>query len=346
MPNRHRNATFTGVTAGVTAGLLWGLAFLLPELLRGWSAVTITMGRYLAYGLVALLIFAMAGAALRRQARQHWRAALTFAVTGNVGYYLLMVLGVQAVGAPVTGIVIGCMPVTIAVVGNLLAPSYPWRRLVVPIALVLLGLLVVNVVELQQAAPAGASSAGVKALGLLAAFSAVGLWTWYAIANARFLDRHPEVPHTGWSTVIGLGTGAVALLAVPLALVTGQLGGTGGGELHLGGLVGASIVLGVLVSWGGTALWNVASGRLPPTAAGMLISVEMMAGFGYVYAARGQWPPLTQVVGFAAVLAGVLTVIRLQSRTAQAAGTAAPAPPGSFPGREKRLRSVNEGARQ
>src|SRR5712664_4189438 len=82
-----------GIGAGVAAGLVWGLAFLIPVLLGGWNPVIVTLGRYLAYGLLSAVLFAVGGRRVRQVARQHWRIALAFAVAGNAGYYLLLVVG-------------------------------------------------------------------------------------------------------------------------------------------------------------------------------------------------------------------------------------------------------------
>src|SRR5689334_4830625 len=86
-----------GTGAGTLAGLVWGLAFLVPVLLTGWGAVAITAGRYLAYGALSLVLVALGGASLRALARRYWRPALAFALTGNVCYYLLLVLGIALV---------------------------------------------------------------------------------------------------------------------------------------------------------------------------------------------------------------------------------------------------------
>ena len=345
MVKAAQRTRLTGLGAGVAAGLLWGLAFLLPELLHGWSAVTVTAGRYLVYAVLALVVIAVSGPALRAVARRHWRPAMRFAITGNVGYYLLLVLGVQAVGAPVTGIIIGSIPVTLAVLGNVVARTYRWSRLIAPVALVAVGLLIVNVLEMGGTSSTADSSLGVKVFGVLSAFGAVALWTWYGIDNARFLERHPDVPDAGWSTVIGLGTGAVALVLLPLAAMTGQLGGTGESHGAVGALLVTSLILGIAVSWGGTALWNVASGRLPPTAAGMLINVETMSGFAYVYTARREWPPVGQLVGFACILAGVVVVMRLKTLDVGVPdGTGTPATGGGVAGGHDVQPSTQSGA--
>jgi len=309
-----RTTTAAGLSAGTVAGVLWGLAFLLPTLLQGWSAVAVTTGRYLAYGALSLLLFGLAGRSLRAIARRHWRPALAFAVAGNAGYYLLLVLGIDLVGAPLVTIVIGTIPVVMALAGNRLSGTYRWRSLLLPVALVAAGILTVNVSELAHAAAAEhGTSAASKATGLLAAFAAVAVWTWYGLANARFLDRHPEVPAGGWSTVVGLATGAVTVAALPLAAAGGRLAPAatpGHPPSSVTAFWLASLVLGVVVSWAATVLWNVASARLSTTAAGTLINIETIAGYSYVYLARGHWPPQVQVVGFLLILAGVLLVVR------------------------------------
>ncbi|MEU4689412.1 DMT family transporter [Actinoplanes sp. NPDC023714] len=277
---------------------------------RGGGAVTVTAGRYLAYGATSVVLLILGGRQLRRVAREHWRAAALFAVTGNVGYYLLLVLAIEGAGAPVTTIVIGCIPVSMALVGNLLRRSYAWRRLMLPVGLVAAGMLIVNVLELTGSGPAPGGSPATRVLGLLAAAGALVLWTWYGIGNARFLERHPEVPAGGWSTVIGLATGAITLAALPVAAATGRLGSPDG-DGDVAALVLASLLLGVVVSWGATVLWNVASARLTPTAAGMLINIETVAGFAYVYAALAERPPAGQLLGFALILVGVVLIVRL-----------------------------------
>ena len=223
-----------------------------------------TVGRYLAYGLFSVFLFELDGRSMRQLARQHWRLALAFAVAGNVGYYLLLVVGIRAAGAPLTDMVIGSIPVVVAVVGNWLSPAYRWRRLALPLILVTAGLTLVSALEISGVHAYQPGPPGQKVAGLFAALGAVILWTWYALANARFLATHDTASPAQWSTVVGVATGAVTLLGLPLAAFTGQLSAPGTGHRDIGKLITAVVILGVVVSWAGTWLWNLASGRLSP----------------------------------------------------------------------------------
>ena len=74
-----------------------------------------------------------------------------------------------------------------------------------------------------------------------------------------------------------------------------------------------AVLLGVLVSWGGTWLWNEASSRLTTTLAGLLIVTETIAGYTYAYIVEARFPPPTELVGFALVIIGVVLVTRLRT---------------------------------
>ena len=253
--------------------------------------------------------------------REHWRTALAFALAGNAVYYLLLVIGIKAAGAPLTDMVIGAIPVVVAVTGNVLAPAggpagdrVPWRRLALPLALVTAGLALVSALELAGVHAYLAASPAEKAAGLLAACAAVVLWTWYALANARFLARHDTVSPAGWSTAVGVATGAVALAGLPAAALAGQLSTPSSAHPGPARLVAGVVFLGVVVSWAGTWLWNLASSRLSPAVAGLLVNLETVSGFGYVYAVRQHWPPAGQLAGLALVLAGVSLTLTVSRR--------------------------------
>ncbi|MBT0993332.1 DMT family transporter [Cellulomonas sp. DKR-3] len=311
--------TTVGVLCGVGANLVWGLAFLVPVVLPATPSLALALGRYLSFGAVSVVLLALTWrSALVGVGAQAWRTALTFALTGHLGYYVLLVQGIRWAGAPITTVIIGLVPVTVAITGNWVRREYPFSRLAFPLGLIVAGLAIVYSVELDWQSGVGGRPAGQWALGVAAAVGALVLWTSYAVRNAQFLRANPHVASTTWSAMMGVGTLVLSLVALPFVLLTT----TGGGQ-RLGPvlpLLVASVVLGVVVSWLGTVLWSRSSALTPISVAGPLAVIQVCAGLAYVFAWERRVPPALEVVGAVLVVAGVLAVIRL----ARPHGAAAP----------------------
>lgn len=298
-----------GVLSGVGANLIWGLAFLVPVLLPDSDAVALALGRYLVFGVVSVGILVVTrGAGLRGVGRQVWITATLFAFAGHLGYYFFLVQGITHAGAPITAVIIGTLPVTVAVTGNWVRREFPFSRLLLPLGFITVGLVLVNVTEVDWRSAFSGHSGVTWAIGVASALTALGLWTSYAVANAGFLRRHPEISSSTWSTLMGVCTLALSLVALPVAAVSG--GVHVGGDGSILPLIIGSLVLGVLVSWVGTVLWNRSSGSVPISIAGQIVVVQVIAGLVYVFAWDGRMPPPWELAGIALLLGGVLLAIQ------------------------------------
>jgi drug/metabolite transporter (DMT)-like permease len=326
MPDGYRaegTARATGVTVGIMANMTWGLGYLIPVLLSAFNPVAITVGRYLSYGLVSLVIVLCAGRGLRYRARIWW-TAIQFAIGGNVVYYFSIVLGVSLVGAPVVAVILGTLPVTVTLYANRRHRDYPFRTLIPALALIGFGLLVVNALEVDWSG-LGGRSVGDQLLGIGCAVLSLVLWTWFSVANSTFLRANPQISSAEWSTVIGVVTLVLSVVSIPVLLVgSGVLASeTAAPRSSWWWLVVGGVILGVVVSWFATLLWNQASVLLPMSLAGQLIVFETLSGLGYVFAVTGRVPPLLEFAGIAMVIGGVLMGLRRTS----AADQPTPSPP-------------------
>ncbi len=305
MPVHTRHPLALGVLCALGAGLLWGLVFVAPLRFADVAPASLALGRYLAFGLVALLLASTDRRRLQALGRADWRRAVALTLVGNFIYYGCLAAALQQAGGPLPTLIIGTLPVVIAICANLSSPDLPWRRLVPPLLAIGCGLLLVHAQE------AGDTASPQFSLGVLLAVAAVACWTWYPLANAAWLRRHPHLSPTTWATAQGLVTLPLAVIGFAGLLLVQPTPRIWGSDpaAYIAGMA----VLGLGASWAGTLLWNRASQLLPPSLTGQLIVFETLAALGYLYAFAGRGPTVFEKAGIVLLLCGVLLGVRAVS---------------------------------
>jgi len=332
MPTPH---LLSGTLFALAAGLMWGLVFIGPLLLPDYPAVLQSFGRYLAFGLIALPLGWLDRRSLAQLTRADWIEALKLALVGNIVYYLFLASAIQRAGGPLPTMIIGTLPVVIAITSNLrragpgarVEAPLPWARLLPSLALIAAGIALVNRVELEHLRADPAADPVRYAIGAALAVVAVACWTWYPIRNAQWLRAHPDRPARGWATAQGLATLPLALVGYGLTWAAFAAGGESF-AMPFGPRPGVFIALmcaiGLFASWLGTLCWNEASQRLPPALAGQLIVFETLAALSYAFVLRGQVPQPLTLAGVALLIAGVMFALRSGPASAGAAAEAHP----------------------
>ena len=305
----------SGVLYVLLAGLMWGLIFVGPLIVPEYPAVLQSMGRYLALGLIALPIAWLGRGRLRQLARKDWMTALTLTMMGNLIYYVCLASAIQRTGAPVSTMIIGTLPVVIPVFANLLYSQrdgkLSWWRLAPALVLIGIGLLCVNISELNQGLPD--FSGWRYGSGIALALVSVVCWAWYALRNARWLRENPDKHPMMWATAQALVTLPVSLLGYVAACLwlNGQ---TPDFSLPFGPrpgvFIGLMVAIAVLCSWVGALCWNVASQKLPTVILWPLIVFETLAGLLYTFILRQEMPPLLTLSGIVLLVVGVVVAVR------------------------------------
>lgn len=308
-----------GTLFALAAGLLWGLVFVVPLLLPQYPAAMLSAGRYLAFGLIALPLAWLDRARLRELTRADWIEALKLAAVGNLLYYLLLASAIQHAGAPLPTMIIGTLPVVIAISSNLRDHrrdgQLPWLRLAPSLLLIAGGIALVNQVESAQLLGRTDDASRRYAFGALLAVGAVVCWTWYPIRNADWLRHHAGRSPRTWATAQGVATLPLSILALALFMLLAPVAGSEI-ALPLGPDPERFVVLmlstGLLASWLGTLCWNEASQRLPTSIVGQLIVFETLAALAYAFMLRGAWPDRLTLAGIALLIAGVVWALRVK----------------------------------
>ncbi len=317
---------WAGTLYALAAGLMWGLVFVGPLLLPEYPAALQSVARYLAFGLIALPLAWLDRHRLRLLTRADWIEALKLAAIGNLLYYLCLASAIQRAGGPVPTMIIGTLPVVIAVCANLRNArrdgKLPWKRLAPSLALIALGIGCVNQVELAALRQDADADLGRYAVGAVLALAAVACWTWYPLRNADWLRAHPDRSPSTWATAQGVATLPLALAGYAV-LWGGMAVASSGFAMPLGPrpevFLGLMIIIGLFASWLGTLCWNEASQRLPTALAGQLIVFETLAALVYAFILRGTMPEPLTMAGIALLVVGVLRAVRVKPEPVPAA---------------------------
>jgi drug/metabolite transporter (DMT)-like permease len=309
---------------------MWGLVFVAPLLLADYPAALLAFGRYLAFGLIALPLAWLDRARLAQFTRRDWREALRLSLVGNLLYYLCLAAAIQRAGGPLPTMIIGTLPVVIAISSNLRDSArdgrLPWVRLAPSLALIAAGIGCVNQAELVALRADPQADLARYASGALLAFGAVACWTWYPIRNADWLRAHADRSPRTWATAQGVATLPLAALGFAGFWIwnaaTGQPFAMPLGPTPQR-FVGLMLAVGLFASWLGTLCWNEASQRLPTSLVGQLIVFETLSALAYAFMLRGEWPGPAALVGIGLLVAGVLWALRVKPQPLAAEGHAA-----------------------
>ena len=316
----HRRALFTGTLFALAAGLMWGLVFIAPLLLPAYPATLLSMARYLAFGLIALPLGWLDRNRLASLSRSDWLEAGKLSAIGNLLYYGCLAAAIQRAGGPLPTMLIGTLPVVIAVVSNRRNAArdglLPWARLLPSLLLVGAGIACVNHSEMRALQGLSDASLARYASGAVLALVAVACWTWYPIRNADWLRAHADRPPSTWATAQGLVTLPMAALGYATIWLYSAAQGQPDVAMPLGPtpwrFVALMFAIGLFASWLGTLCWNEASQRLPTNLAGQLIVFETLAALAYAFVLRGTAPEPATLAGIGLLMAGVGWALRIK----------------------------------
>lgn len=303
-----------GIALALSACFVWGLIFIIPLFLDGFTPIEITLGRYFFYGVISLFIlFKERLQDACRYPAAIWIKTIYFSFVSTFGYYIPVIIALRYSAPAICTLILGISPITIAFYGNWKQRECSFKTLIIPSLLIVIGLVIINVPYLKSS-----TSLSEYGLGLLCGFSSMMAWSWYVVANAKFLKDNQNVSAGNWSTMIGVMTlfwvaifSLIFFLFNPVESFEKYL--TPSRELTYF-LIGSTF-LGFICSWLGGFLWNRASSYLPVSLAGQLTIFETIFGLIFVYILNQQVPPQLEFLGIALLLGAVIYGIRFSPQT-------------------------------
>lgn len=306
-----------GIVFAIVACLIWGLIFVIPELIKDFSILEIVLGRYFFYGMISVF-FLLKNISFGkfRYSLSIWKMAIFYSLLSTVGYYSCVVMALKYTPPSICALILGISPITISFYGNWRQKECSYKSLFIPSLLVLIGLCIMNLPHLSES-----TSLSKDLFGLSCSLIALTIWSWFAVANARFLKLYSHVTMSDWTTLMGVAALFwVAIFGAILWFFYGEattINKYFTWSQGLGDFLMGTAILGLFCSWLANYLWNKASQHLPISIAGQLLIFETIFGLIFICCIQHRFPPKLECLGIGLFLLAIFIGIRSMAKLAK-----------------------------
>lgn len=262
-------------------------------------------------GLGSLLVLFVYRSAVRQLRLIDWACAALLGFLGYIGYFFLITTAVLAAGPVIPPVMMGSVPIVLAIAGNLRSASVPWRAIAGPLLVAGLGISLVNLSVFDASRAAAVLPTASLLLGLLASLLAIAFWTGFGLLNESALARRPSMSPMLWSAMLIFMCSAEMLAFIPVGLYL-KLSHFAS---HPSGLAGtqALIVCGLIQGLGATLAgawaWSIATRRLPLALSGQLIASGSIYATTMGLLINQRWPSPMEALGTGLLFVGVVWAI-------------------------------------
>lgn len=297
-----------GVLAGLATCALWGLTFVAARVVDPFSVWDLTIARYGVFGLVCVLLM------MKRVFRPVGLSSvqivkgLLLGATRHAGYFVCVAFGTILSGTAIPPIIIGTMPVLLAIFANQRDHTASWPSLVLPLGLITMGVAIINVTTINAAA---SSNIYPILLGILASIAALTIWITYGLVNASIMRAANPPDALQWTGLQGIGAALGSLMLLPF--VSFEIFGTVS-AIDTYNFIAWALLMGLAGSWLATWCWVIASRRLPLALSAQLIVAETVFGLAYGFMFEGRWPTWAEAIGATLQIIGVCSAIAAFTR--------------------------------
>lgn len=294
-----------GIFYLLIACLCWSGVFVIPRFISGFTALEISLGRFLCFGaLSATVLLIKRRELLQRLWWPIWKKAFGLGFISTIGCYTATVWCIQYAGSKIATLLFGVVPIIVAVCGNYRKKEYPFSVLMIPCFLMGVGIFLSNL----DAFSLEGESIPLYLMGFCAGIIGMGAWIWYVISCFEFMQKTPQVNSSDWVLMIGSGAFCFALLLG--GSIVSLEGWHKYAALEIGPFMLGSLVLGGVSSWLALYCWTQGNVRLPISLVGQLAIFELIFGMIALFIVEYRMPSIFEGLGIGAMIVGVLQGLR------------------------------------
>ena len=262
-------------------------------------------------GLGSLIVLFVHRSEVRKLRLSDWAFAALLGFLGYIGYFFLITTAVSAAGPVIPPVMMGSVPIVLAIAGNMRSASVPWRAIAGPLLVAAVGISLVNLSVFNFSSATVVLPTDSIVLGLLASLMALGFWTGFGLLNESAWAQRPSMSPMLWSAMLIFMCSVEMLAFIPVGLHLNLSHFAS----HPSGLAGteALIVCGLIQGLGATLAgawaWSIATRRLPLALSGQLIASGTIYATTMGLLINQRWPSAMEALGTALLFVGVVWAI-------------------------------------
>lgn len=300
-----------GLLAAIAATFSWSLIYIFPGLVGDYSIFDLAVVSYAFAGLGSLLVLFVFRREVRQLRLSDWAYAALLGFLGYIGYFFLITTAVLAAGPVIPPVMMGSVPIVLAIAGNMRSSSVPWRAIAGPLVLAALGISLVNLSVFDFSSATVVRPTASILLGLLASLLAIGFWTGFGLLNDSALAQRPSMPPMLWSAMLIFMCSVEMLAFIPagLYLKLSHFANNPSGLSGTPALMVCGLIQGLGATLAGAWAWSVATRRLPLALSGQLIASETLYATALGLLINQRWPSPMEALGTGLLFVGVVWAI-------------------------------------
>lgn len=302
-----------GVFYLLIACFCWSGVFVIPKFISGFTALEISLGRFICFGAISVLVLLVR----RRELLQKiwwpiWKKAFWLGFISTIGCYTATVWCIQYAGPKIATLLFGMVPIIVAICGNYRKKEYSFHVLTIPCSLMTLGIFLSNL----EAFSLEGESVPLYLIGFFAGIVGIGTWIFYVISSFEFMEKTPQIQSFDW--VILIGSAAFCFSVLFGALIFTFQGWDKYALADLGSFITGSLILGGISSWLALYCWTQGNLRLPISLVGQLAIFEVIFAMGILFVVEDRLPTLFEAIGTGAMVIGVFQALKSIDRNKKA----------------------------
>ncbi|MCO7578814.1 MULTISPECIES: DMT family transporter [Pseudomonas chlororaphis group] len=300
-----------GLLAAISATFSWSLLYVFPTLVGDYSLFDLAVVSYAFAGLGSLLVLVVYRNEVRQLRLKDWGCAALLGFLGYIGYFFLITTAVLAAGPVIPPVMMGSVPIVLAIAGNMRSSSVPWRAIAGPLMVAALGISLVNLSVFDFNSATAVRPTTSILFGLFATLLAIGFWTGFGLLNESALAQRPSISPMLWSAMLIFmcSVEMLAFIPVGLYLKLSHFASHPSGLAGTQSLIVCGLIQGLGATLAGAWAWSIASRRLPLALSGQLIASGTIYATTMGLFINQRWPTPMEALGTGLLLVGVVWAI-------------------------------------